>query len=118
IRDYGTGLYNPNADPKYRQIELRDREGNWRLGPVQRLPRGYHSNAVILPDGRVMVTGDELQELASNPNINSDMNGTIEIYEPSYLHRGSRPQLDAAPSGPVTYGSTFTVTTSTPDQLS
>lgn len=118
IRDYGNGAYNPNADLKYRQIELRDADGNWRLGPVQRLPRGYHSNAVILPDGRVMVTGDELQQLANNPDITSDMNGTVEIYEPSYLHRGSRPRLDGAPTKPLAYDSAFKVTTSTPGQVS
>jgi hypothetical protein len=118
IRDYGTGLYNPNAQLKYRQIELRDAQGSWKLGPAQRLPRGYHSNAVLLPDGRVMVTGDELQQIANNPDINSDMNGTIEIYEPAYLHRGSRPTLDSAPSDPLAYQTTFKVTSSTASKVS
>ncbi|MFD0278580.1 galactose oxidase-like domain-containing protein [Kitasatospora sp. NPDC127111] len=126
IRDYGNGPYNPNADLKYRQIELRDDQGNWKLGPVQRLPRGYHSNAVVLPDGRVMVTGDELQQLANNPDIDGTvsgvpgttgpvtMNGTIEIYEPAYLHQGDRPQLGNAPTTPVGYDKKFTVTSTTP----
>ncbi|MFE2109236.1 galactose oxidase-like domain-containing protein [Kitasatospora sp. NPDC059463] len=130
IRDYGNGPYNPNADLKYRQIELRDDQGNWKLGPVQRLPRGYHSNAVVLPDGRVMVTGDELQQLANNPDIDGTvsgipgtqapvtMNGTIEIYEPAYLHQGDRPVLDRAPTAPVGYDRTFQVTTTTPGLVS
>jgi len=117
IRDYGNGPYNPNADLKYRHTEFRDDQGNWRLGPVQRLPRGYHSNAVILPDGRVLITGDELQSIANNPDIKSGMNGTIEIYEPSYLHNGTRPDLDAAPTGPLNYGKPFTVTSKTPDRV-
>ncbi|MFI5644139.1 galactose oxidase-like domain-containing protein [Kitasatospora sp. NPDC051705] len=119
IRDYGNGPYNPNADLKYRQVELRDDQGNWKLGPVQRLPRGYHSNAVVLPDGRVMVTGDELQQLANNPDtaaIPSSMNGTIEIYEPAYLHQGARPALDNPPTTPVGYDKSFTVTSTTPGQ--
>ncbi|MFB7615258.1 galactose oxidase-like domain-containing protein [Kitasatospora sp. NPDC056181] len=128
IRDYGNGPYNPNADLKYRQIELRDAQGNWKLGPVQRLPRGYHSNAVVLPDGRVMVTGDELQQLANNPDIDGtvsgvpgttgpiNMNGTIEIYEPAYLHQGNRPSLDRAPTTPVGFDKKFLVTTSTPER--
>ncbi|MFJ3788313.1 galactose oxidase-like domain-containing protein [Kitasatospora sp. NPDC090091] len=116
IRDYGNGPYNPNADLKYRQTELRDAQGNWKLGPVQRLPRGYHSNAVVLPDGRVMVTGDELQQLANDPDINDDMNGTIEIYEPAYLHQGNRPSLDRAPTGAIGYDKKFLVTTSTPER--
>ncbi|WP_037973874.1 glyoxal oxidase [Streptomyces sp. NRRL WC-3742] len=126
IRDYGNGPYNPNADLKYRQIELRDDQGNWQLGPVQRLPRGYHSNAVVLPDGRIMVTGDELQQLANNPDVNgtvggipgttgpTTMNGTIEIYEPAYLHQGDRPALANAPTAPVGYDKKFTVTSTTP----
>lgn len=118
IRDYGNGPYNPNADLKYRQTELRDADGKWTLGPVQRLPRGYHSNAVILPDGRIMVTGDELQQIANNPDIKSGQNGTIEIYEPAYLHQGARPVLSAAPTGPVGYGTNLRVTTTTPTQVS
>lgn len=117
IRDYGNGLYNPNADLKYRQTELRDEDGNWKLGPAQRLPRGYHSNAVVLPDGRVMVTGDEAQQIANDPDINDDINGTIEMYEPAYLYAGDRPSLDSAPTGPIGYNERFTVTTSTPGEV-
>ncbi|MDQ0993609.1 galactose oxidase early set domain-containing protein [Streptomyces sp. V3I7] len=117
IRDYGNGLYNPNADEKYRQTELRGLDGAWRLGPVQRLPRGYHSNAVLLPDGRIMVTGDELQQIANNPDINSGMNGTIEIYEPPYLHQGARPTLTSVPRGAQAYDSDLRVSTGTPERV-
>ena len=115
IRDYGFGDLNPNADLKYRQTEMRDAAGKWTLGPAERLPRGYHSNAVLLPDGRIMVTGDELQELANNPDIkNLSMNGSIEIYEPPYLFQGPRPELTTVPDGPVGYDQYFPVgTTST-----
>ncbi|MCJ0869914.1 galactose oxidase early set domain-containing protein [Streptomyces sp. AP-93] len=117
IRDYGNGVLNPNADLKYRQFEMRDGQGNWKLGPAQRLPRGYHSNAVVLPDGRVVVTGDELQQLANDADITDEMNGTIEIYEPAYLHQGARPALGRAPAGPVGHNTRFEVTTSTPGQV-
>jgi hypothetical protein len=112
IRNYGFGDLNPNAILKYRQVELRDSSGKWTLGPAQRLPRGYHSNAVLLPDGRIMVTGDELQQLASDPEINNrDVNGTIEIYEPAYLFKGPRPELTKVPDGPIGYGHYFPVST-------
>ncbi|WP_340561284.1 galactose oxidase early set domain-containing protein [Streptomyces sp. GSL17-111] len=109
IRDYGNGPYNPNADQKYRSTELREPGGGWRLGPVQRLPRGYHSNAVVMPDGRVMITGDELQQIANDPDITDDMHGTVEIYEPAYLHRGERPHLGRAPKKMLRYQQHFTV---------
>ncbi|MFF8847302.1 galactose oxidase-like domain-containing protein [Streptomyces sp. NPDC015127] len=117
IRDYGNGPYNPEADLKYRQIETRDALGEWKLGPVQRLPRGYHSNAVVLPDGRIMLTGDELQQLANDADITDSMNGSIEIYEPAYLHQGTRPVLNSVPKRPVAHGARFKVTTSTPERV-
>ncbi|MPY58029.1 galactose oxidase early set domain-containing protein [Streptomyces spongiae] len=117
IRDYGNGPYNPNADQKYRQTELGDKKGNWRLGPVQRLPRGYHSNAVVMPDGRIMITGDELQQIANDPDITDDMHGAIEIYEPAYLHRGKRPHLGDAPDSILRYRKEFTVGTDTADAV-
>uniref|UniRef100_A0AAU2JI94 DUF1929 domain-containing protein n=1 Tax=Streptomyces sp. NBC_00049 TaxID=2903617 RepID=A0AAU2JI94_9ACTN len=112
-RDYGHGPFNPKADLKYRQIELRDARGHWRLGPAQRLPRGYHSNALVLPDGRMMVTGDELQQIANDPDIRDGMDGSIELYEPAYLHRGKRPALDRVPAGELAYDAAFEVRSST-----
>ncbi|MFJ3879083.1 galactose oxidase-like domain-containing protein [Streptomyces sp. NPDC090077] len=113
-RDYGNGPFNPKADLKYRRTELRDAAGHWRLGPAQRLPRGYHSNALVMPDGRVMVTGDELQQIANDPDIADSMDGSIEIYEPAYLHRGgTRPALDRVPRGELAHGAAFEVHSST-----
>jgi hypothetical protein len=117
IRDYGNGLYNPNADQRYRQAELRDRNGDWRLGPVQRLPRGYHSNAVVMPDGRIMITGDELQQIANDPDITDDMHGAVEIYEPPYLHRGDRPHLGDAPRRTIRYQERFNVRSDTSEDV-
>ncbi|MCX4539569.1 glyoxal oxidase [Streptomyces sp. NBC_01565] len=113
-RDYGHGPFNPKADLKYRQTELRDARGHWRLGPAQRLPRGYHSNALVMPDGRVMVTGDELQQIANDPDIRDGMDGSIELYEPPYLHQGGgRPAVDQVPGGELGYDAEFRVRSST-----
>lgn len=116
-RDYGNGPFNPKADLKYRQIELRDAGGHWRLGPAQRLPRGYHSNALVMPDGRMMVTGDELQQIANDPDIRDGMDGSIELYEPAYLHRGPGPALDRAPAGELGHDKDFEVVSSTPKEV-
>lgn len=113
-RDYGNGPFNPKADLKYRQTELRGPDGHWRLGPAQRLPRGYHSNALVMPDGRVLVTGDELQQIANDPDIGDAMDGSIELYEPAYLHRGGpRPALDRVPGSELRYDAPFEVRSST-----
>lgn len=116
-RDYGNGPFNPKADPKYRQVELRDARGRWRLGPAQRLPRGYHSNALVLPDGRVMVTGDELQQIANDPDMKDGMDGSIELYEPAYLHRGPRPALDRVPAAELGHDTAFEVSSPTPKDV-
>lgn len=72
--------------------------------------RGYHANAFLLPDGRVVATG------GGHPNPPDDLaEPSAEIYSPPYLFRGARPTLTAAPAN-VTYGEQFTLTT--PDAAS
>lgn len=40
-----TTLLLPSAGLKHHRTETRSASSTWRLGPIQRLPRGYHSNA-------------------------------------------------------------------------
>lgn len=78
-------------DPAQQQIEIFDpKTGSWRLGPAQAEGRAYHSTALLLPDGRVVSAGDDL-----NGGKDGD---TAEIYEPPYLFRkGKRPRIRHAP---------------------
>jgi Domain of unknown function (DUF1929)/FG-GAP-like repeat len=76
--------------------ELYDpRRRRWLLGAKSRVPRLYHSTALLVPDGRVVTAG-------SNPRPKAD-ELRIEIYSPPYLFRGSRPQLTLARNR-VAYG--------------
>jgi hypothetical protein len=60
--------------------------------------RGYHSTAVLLPDGRVVSGGGE------------STGASYEIYSPPYLFKGARPAITTAPVS-VGYGQEFFVQT-------
>jgi hypothetical protein len=81
----------------------------WRVVASLTTGREYHSTALLLPDGRVLMAGGgQLPGRATN--IYSG-----EIYSPPYLFKGNRPTISSAPST-VQYGSSFTI--STPDAAS
>ena len=65
--------------------------------------RGYHSVALLLPDGRVLSAGGDAN--ARN----------AEIFSPPYLFKGPRPTVTALPSN-ITYSQPFVV--ETPDAAS
>ncbi|MGD9988013.1 galactose oxidase-like domain-containing protein [Pseudonocardia sp.] len=74
--------------------------------------RDYHSEALLLPDGRVATLGSNpLFKDAANTKPGA-FEKRIEIYTPAYLYRGTRPQITDAPPTVAT-GATMTV--STPD---
>jgi hypothetical protein len=78
-----------------------------RLAPVGAY-RGYHSAALLLPDGRVLSTGGS--EDTTGPTA-----FTAQVFSPPYLFKGPRPTVAAAPAE-VGYGETFLVRT--PDAAS
>jgi hypothetical protein len=106
----GRGKY-PNENDNYaihedgsaRAVELWDPETNqWTLGPPQAEDRGYHSTALLLPDGRVLSAGDDM-----HPNEDSD---TAEIYSPPYLFREGQPEVTQVPTA-MPWGKQFAVHT-------
>jgi galactose oxidase len=67
------------------QAELWNPEtGQWRSLASEHVYRGYHSTAVLLPDGRVLSAGGNGEASA-------------ELFEPPYLFQGPRPTLQEAP---------------------
>jgi hypothetical protein len=81
-----------------RAVELYDPQtGSWRTGPSQVETRAYHSTAVLLPDGRVLSTGDERNPTSDASPTGASPNETAEIYSPPYLFKGPRPVISSAP---------------------
>ena len=70
--------------------------------------RGYHSTALLLPDGRVVVAGGGHPDSDAGPQTNA------EFFSPPYLFKGPRPTIASAPPM-VLYGQKFSV--ATPDAL-
>jgi hypothetical protein len=77
----------------------------WTTMAAMQTPRMYHSTALLLPDGRVLVAGGgrdfpEVDQLSA------------EFYSPPYLFKGARPTITSAPTS-IQYGTVFFV--GTPD---
>jgi hypothetical protein len=85
-------------------VEIFDPEdpmSGFLLGPNMKYPRGYHSAAILLPDGSVIMGGDPSG--GSTPN---------ERYRPSYFFK-PRPTLTSSPST-VAHGAALSVQTPSP----
>jgi fibronectin type 3 domain-containing protein len=79
----------------------------WTTTASMSVGREYHSTALLLPDGRVLMAGG-----GQLPGSTATNEYNAQLYSPPYLFKGSRPTIGSAPSL-VQYGSTFQI--STPD---
>ena len=78
----------------------------WSTMASMHTPREYHGTALLLPDGRVLVSGMGA-DFGNVPDEKS-----AEFYSPPYLFKGSRPTISQAPAQ-IQYASNFFV--GTPD---
>ncbi|MET0623248.1 MAG: RICIN domain-containing protein [Pyrinomonadaceae bacterium] len=102
----GTSLGGNNEAGAVYAAELWNPAGAWPQWTTlasMRIPRLYHSTALLLPDGRVLSTGGGFGA-GGTPYYE------VEIFSPPYLFKGARPMLTNAPAS-VGYGQTFTVST-------
>jgi len=75
-------------------------------------PRLYHSTALLLPDGRVLVAGGGRFNSVNEPTDQL----SSEIYSPPYLFNGARPVISSAPTV-IHYATRFSLTTPDASQI-
>jgi Domain of unknown function (DUF1929) len=96
----GGGLARESRLTPTLQSEIYDPGTNtWTLVASSKVPRLYHSVALLLPDGRVVVAGGNPAqghhvEWGHDPE-NEEMR--LDVYSPPYLFKGPRPVITAAP---------------------
>jgi Domain of unknown function (DUF1929)/Kelch motif len=77
--------------------------GRWSTMASMAVPRLYHSIALLLPDGRVMVGGGGRRGAAIN-------HADLQFFVPPYLYKGARPIIVSVPTQ-INYGRSFVVQT-------
>ncbi|MEW6301857.1 MAG: galactose oxidase-like domain-containing protein [Verrucomicrobiota bacterium] len=83
------------ADGSKPAIVWNPANNTWTTWATEANYRGYHSEAVLLPDARVISVGGDGQ-------------ANYQIFSPPYLFAGTRPSITSAPTN-ITHGSAFTV---------
>lgn len=101
------GDLHTRADPVYEASMFDPATNTFTAGmATDPVPRGYHSSAFLLPDGRVMAVGD-------NPADNS-FEMRISVYSPPYLFHGDRPQIRSVADTHWEYGSSQRIRVDSP----
>lgn len=77
--------------------------GTWSTQSAMSSPRLYHSTAVLLPDGRVFISGS-----GGDPGVPDQKDS--QIFSPTYLFKDARPTIASVPAT-VQYGSQAVVDT-------
>jgi hypothetical protein len=96
------GASGREMNPVYQSEIYNPRTNSWSVAATSRIARMYHSFALLLPDGRVLVGGSNPPEM--DPELR------LELYSPPYLFGGARPMINLAPTN-VSYGSTIQIQT-------
>jgi len=96
--------FNDMTQPVYAAEMWNIYTQQWTTMASQTVGRFYHSNALLLPDGRVLSAG-------------GDFAYQSEIYSPPYLFKGPRPTITSAPSS-VPYSQQFLVKTPDTSRIS
>ncbi|WP_328691287.1 kelch motif-containing protein [Streptomyces phaeochromogenes] len=80
--------------------------------------RNYHSEALLLPDGRVAVFGSDPLFADRADSRAGRFEQRVEVFSPPYLHRGDRPDLAPGGRTDVEHGGEVVLRTADPARIS
>lgn len=95
--------FNDAKEAVFEPIVWDPGTNTWTEWAPQSTFRGYHSTAVLLPDGRILSGGGRHDSSA-------------QIFHPPYLFRGERPEMGSAPSR-ILPGRNFFLRTADPEKV-
>jgi hypothetical protein len=130
-------VISPGHEQPIRQAEMFTPEvdgdgtytgGSWQDVAVAQRKRTYHNNAVLLPDGRVLIGGHapiphSYYQPRNNPDLpvreasNNFKDASFEIYSPPYLHKGVERPVIGNSSPAVHYGQRLIVPTADAEDI-
>lgn len=84
-----------------------DFSGAWTEVAPHSIPAAYHSSALLLPDGTVLLSEDDRTK-----TVEAAANHRVQVYSPPYLFKGPRPEMEAPST--LVRGSAFTITATAP----
>ncbi|KAI3853236.1 hypothetical protein MKW92_047815 [Papaver armeniacum] len=91
----GDVLIINGREPVLNPVLYQPESSKYEIMEPSKIPRMYHSTAVLITDGRILVGG-------SNPNKNYNFTEmfptelSVEVFSPPYLSSGSRPEISWA----------------------
>jgi plastocyanin len=97
-------IFDPNDPTATAGFNPNDPNAGWTLGPSMRYKRMYHSCAILLPDGSVLMGGDPVSETPPRDPT------PHERYLPGYYFK-PRPEISSISTATLQYGSTFSIQT-------
>lgn len=111
----GSRDYRGRGDSNNHLARIYDPVTNtFRMAAAPQVGRTYHSEALLLPDGRVITLGSE--RTGGDDSTPGAFEQRIEVYSPHYLYRGIRPALTDGPTV-LQRGGTATFSTLDPASL-
>lgn len=80
--------------------------------------RNYHTEALLLPEGRVAVFGSDPLFADKADSRPGHFDQRVEVFSPPYLHRGERPDLAPGGRTEVEHGNEVVLRTADPTRIS